>query len=77
MLDKMTKRQEKMEKRIIDLETTMEDMVERMNKMEDDNTAWTSERKQFMEKIDKLENFSRRKNIKIVAAKHVHIGGLG
>ncbi|XP_059826359.1 uncharacterized protein LOC132394343 [Hypanus sabinus] len=69
MIDKMTKKQEKMEKKITDLDVKMEEMDGRMKKMEDDNDAWTSERKQLVGKIDKLENFSRRNNIKIVGLK--------
>ncbi|XP_059846851.1 uncharacterized protein LOC132405886 [Hypanus sabinus] len=69
MFDKMTKKQEKMEKKITDLEVKVEEMDGRMKKMEDDNDAWTSERKQLVGKIDKLENFSRRNNIKIVGLK--------
>ncbi|XP_059828289.1 uncharacterized protein LOC132395540 isoform X1 [Hypanus sabinus] len=69
MFDKMTKKQEKMEKKITDLDVKMEEMDGRMKKMEDGNDAWTSERKQLVGKIDKLENFSRHNNIKIVGLK--------
>ncbi|XP_059820025.1 protein FAM133-like isoform X2 [Hypanus sabinus] len=59
MFDKMTKKQEKMEKKITDLEVKVEEMDGRMKKMEDDNDAWTSERKQLVGKIEKTKKKSQ------------------
>ncbi|XP_059824489.1 uncharacterized protein LOC132393376 [Hypanus sabinus] len=69
MFDKMVKKQEKMDKQVKKLEEIMGDTIDRVNKMEDNILAWTSERKRLLEKIDVLERFSRQNNIKIVGLK--------
>ncbi|XP_059811989.1 syntaxin-binding protein 6 isoform X1 [Hypanus sabinus] len=57
---------QKMDNKVKEMAVKMEEKTERIDKIEDNNLAWTIERKRMLEKIDALENSSRQNNIKIV-----------
>lgn len=69
VLDAVVKKQEKTDKKVKKLGEITEDTKDRVDKIEDNILAWTAERKRLFEKVDVLENFSRRNNIKIVGLK--------
>ncbi|XP_062919845.1 transcriptional adapter 1 isoform X1 [Mobula hypostoma] len=64
--DKVMARQDKMDKKLQKMERAMGHMNDRVEKTENDLLVWNSERNRLLEKVDMLENFSRRNNIKIV-----------
>ncbi|XP_059817744.1 uncharacterized protein LOC132390547 [Hypanus sabinus] len=68
-LDNVVEKQKKMDNKVKEKEVKMEENTERIDKIEDNNLAWTTQRKRILEKIDALENSSRQNNIKIVGLK--------
>ncbi|XP_059844691.1 uncharacterized protein LOC132404530 [Hypanus sabinus] len=65
-LDNVVEEQKKMDNKVKEMEVKIVENTKRIDKIEYDKLAWTTERKRMMEKMDALENSSRQNNIKIV-----------